>query len=78
MIMHSKPSNPAPAIQSDAVDIDGLTNLSAHLTQCHPAHGAIHRLHGIVEATNQFVMPRLVSSVAGFGASSAVLLYIIS
>ncbi len=74
----SKISTPITISQLDANDLCGLNNLGEHMIQCRPAHRSIHRARGIFEAMNQFVMPRVVSSVAGVGTSAAIVLYIMS
>jgi|GEM_PF-3451076 len=74
----TKLPTPAPVVRLDATGQCGLNDLGAHLTQCRPARRALHGLRCVFEAMHQFVMPRLVSSVASVGASAAALLYIAS
>ncbi len=64
--------------ESDVLDLCGLNDLGEHMSQCRPAHRSIHRARGVFEAMNQFVMPRVVSSVAGVGTSAAIVLYFMS
>ena len=77
MILLEVLSAPAPVSRVDLPELGGLDHLSAHLAQCMPARPALHRVRGIIEATNQFVMPRVVSSIAGVGACAVSLIYIL-
>ncbi len=71
-------STPAPVNQAQALSQGALENLGAHFVQCMPAHRAIHRLRGIREALHQFLMPRIVSSIAGVGVSTFAVFYFVS
>jgi len=71
-------SSPATVFQLEAMTPGSLEHLGAHLVQCLPTRRVMHRLRGILEAMHQFMMPRIVSSVAGAGAGAAVLVYIVS
>ena len=73
----SELSTPPSAFPVDLSQV-AQKDLGAHLAQCQPARRALHRLRGIGEAMHEFVMPRIVSSIAGVGASAAVVLYLVS
>lgn len=76
MSTYSELSSPMKVFQINAMDSGALDNLGTHLAQCMPARRAMHRLGGIFEAMNEFILPRLLTSITGMGAMAAALLYL--
>lgn len=69
-------SSPMKDFRINAMDSGALNNLGTHLAQCMPARRTMHRLSGIFEAMNEFIMPRILTTVAGIGAMAAASLYL--